>query len=76
MENKNRGKRGIGMKKIKKRKRIRRIRKRKKRKKAASGRNFPGLFSERMMRKKSRRLTSEIHRERMSVNFRRKTSRS
>ena len=48
----------------------------KKRKKAASGRNFPGLFSERMMRKKSRRLTSEIHRERMSVNFRRKTSRS
>ena len=53
-----------------------RIRKRKKRKKAASGRNFPGLFSERMMRKKSRRLTSEIHRERMSVNFRRKTSRS
>ena len=48
----------------------------KKRKKAASGRNFPGLFSERMMRKKSRRLTLEIHRERMSVNFRRKTSRS
>lgn len=36
--------------------------KEKKRKKAASGRNFPGLFSERMMRKKSRRLTSEIHR--------------
>ena len=59
-----------------KNKKKKRIRKGEKRKKAASGRNFPGLFSERMMRKKSRRLTSEIHRERMSVNFRRKTSRS
>ncbi len=50
--------------------------KEKKRKKAASGRNFPGLFSERMMRKKKQAVDIGNTQERMSVNFRRKTSRS